>query len=59
MLVRWVYEDFKQSDDVESLNNAISDALDRLSNVQLSKIVLQMPSRMGYVLAENGGPTKY
>ena len=59
MLVRMVYAGFKQYDDYSTLVKSITDAWDEISREQLRSLVDSMPSRMGAVLACNGGPTKY
>lgn len=47
IVARWIYENFKQHDGVESLKNASSDVWNRFSNVQLSKLVLTMHNKIG------------
>ena len=59
ILVRDLYANFTQFDNVLSLLEAISKAWDNLSVEQLRVLVHSMPSRLAYVLAAKGRPSKY
>ena len=59
LLVRRVYADFHQFDDVESLIDAICEAWDSFTIDKLKRLLDAMPSRIGAVLPSKDAQNKY
>ncbi|OXA39388.1 Transposable element Tc3 transposase [Folsomia candida] len=59
ILVREVYKNGKQYDNVNQLKTAISTAWVKVEKATLQKLVDSMPNRIFQVISEAGGSTKY
>ena len=59
ILVRAVYKDFRQFDNLEDLKKTIETACDNVGKSVPKKLVNSMPKRSIQVIKKDGGPTKY
>jgi len=59
ILVRDIYVNGKQYDNIDQLKNAISAVWDKVGKSILQKLVDSMPSRIFEVISKQGNSTKY